>query len=100
MTITAIWNGVIVAQSDDTLTLEGNHYFPPGAVRDGMLTDSETTSTCPWKGTASYFSIQAGGEINEDAAWTYRNPKTRSRGDQGPDRFLARRRDQRQVRTV
>ena len=75
MTVTARWNGAIVAQSDDTLTLEGNHYFPPDAVRDGMLTDSETTSTCPWKGTASYFSIQIGDATNEDAAWTYPDPK-------------------------
>ncbi len=71
----AIWNDVVVAESDRTLVVEGNHYFPPEAVKKELLVPSETTSVCPWKGTASYYSLEVGGQRNEDAAWFYPDPK-------------------------
>jgi len=73
--VKAIWNGETIAESDDTVVVEGNHYFPLDAVRPGALTPSSTTSVCPWKGTAEYYSVQAGGDENRDAAWYYAEPK-------------------------
>ena len=73
--VKAIWNGETIAESDDTVVVEGNHYFPLEAVRPGVLTPSSTTSVCPWKGTAEYYSVQAGGGENRDAAWYYAEPK-------------------------
>jgi uncharacterized protein (DUF427 family) len=72
---TASWNGTVLAESDDTVVVEGNHYFPREAVRDGVLVDSDRTSVCPWKGTASYFSVVVDGQTNADAAWYYPEPK-------------------------
>ena len=72
---TATWNGTIIAESDDTVVVENNHYFPPDSVRPGVLVPSELTSVCPWKGTASYYSVQLDGETNLDAAWYYPEPK-------------------------
>jgi uncharacterized protein (DUF427 family) len=72
---TARWNGVVLAQSDDTVVVEGNHYFPVDAVVDGVLVPSDTHTICPWKGTASYYSVVAGGATNRDAAWYYPDPK-------------------------
>ena len=71
----AIWNGTVIAESDDTVVVEGNHYFPRSAVSEGVLTDSATTSVCPWKGTASYHSVVVDGKTNADAAWYYPEPK-------------------------
>ncbi|MBW6455231.1 MAG: DUF427 domain-containing protein [Trueperaceae bacterium] len=71
----AIWNGHVIAESDATIVVEGNHYFPLAAVDAAVLRPSETTSACPWKGLASYYSIEVGGKTNRDAAWTYRAPK-------------------------
>jgi uncharacterized protein (DUF427 family) len=73
--VKAIWNGETIAESDDTVVVEGNHYFPLDSVRPGVLTPSSTTSVCPWKGTAAYYSVQAGGDENRDAAWYYAEPK-------------------------
>jgi uncharacterized protein (DUF427 family) len=73
--VKAIWNGETIAESDDTVVVEGNHYFPLDSVRPGVLTPSSTTSVCPWKGTAEYYSVQAGGNENRDAAWYYAEPK-------------------------
>lgn len=73
--VKAIWNGETIAESDDTVVVEGNHYFPRNSVRPGVLTPSSTTSVCPWKGTAEYCSVQAGGDENRDAAWFYAEPK-------------------------
>ena len=70
----AIWNGTVVAESDDTVLLEGNHYFPAAAVRPEHVRPSRTTSVCPWKGTASYYDVVAGGAVNADAAWVYPDP--------------------------
>ena len=72
---TATWNGTTIAQSDDTVVVEGNHYFPREAVQDGVLVESSRTSTCPWKGVASYFSVVVDGKTNADAAWYYPEPK-------------------------
>jgi uncharacterized protein (DUF427 family) len=72
---TATWNGTVLAESDDTVVVEGNHYFPRSAVREGVLVDSDTSSVCPWKGTASYFSVVVDGQTNPDAAWYYPDPK-------------------------
>ena len=74
MTITARWNGETLARSDDTLVVEGNHYFPAGDVMRSVLVPSETTSHCGWKGTANYYSINAGCAINTDAAFYYPEP--------------------------
>lgn len=71
----ATWNGEVIAESDDTVVVEGNHYFPLASVRDGVLSESDTTTVCPWKGTASYYSVLVGGEVNTDAAWVYPTPK-------------------------
>jgi uncharacterized protein (DUF427 family) len=73
--VKAVWNGVTIAESDDTVVVEGNHYFPRASVDAALLTDSATTSVCPWKGTASYHNIVAGGATNTNAAWYYPDPK-------------------------
>ncbi|AFZ69683.1 DUF427 domain-containing protein [Deinococcus peraridilitoris] len=70
----AVWNGTTIAQSDETIVVEGNHYFPPEAVKGEYLKDSFTQSTCPWKGRASYYNIEVDGNTNPDAAWYYPNP--------------------------
>jgi uncharacterized protein (DUF427 family) len=72
---TATWNGTVIAQSDDTVVVENNHYFPRASVRDDLVRPSDTTSVCPWKGTASYLSLAVDGETNADAAWFYPEPK-------------------------
>ena len=72
---TASWNGTVLAQSDDTVVVEGNHYFPREAVKDDVLVPSDKTSVCPWKGTARYYSLQVDGQTNPDAAWYYPEPK-------------------------
>ena len=72
---TASWNGSVIASSDDTVVVEGNHYFPRDSVVEGVLVDSTRTSVCPWKGTASYASVVVDGQTNADAAWSYPAPK-------------------------
>ena len=71
----AIWNNSVIAESEDTIVVENNHYFPPGAVQKEFLVSSETHTTCPWKGVASYYSLNVDGKENRDAAWYYPNPK-------------------------
>lgn len=71
----ATWNGITVAESDDIVTVEGNAYFPAAAVAPGVLKPSSLTSTCPWKGTAKYYSLDLGGAVNENAVWYYPDPK-------------------------
>lgn len=71
----AVLNDVVVAESDDTVVVEGNHYLPPDAVNWELLADSSHTSVCPWKGSARYWSVQAGGGRAEDAAWSSPTPK-------------------------
>jgi uncharacterized protein (DUF427 family) len=71
----ARWNGTVIAESDQTVVVEGNHYFPIDSVQQSYLQPSETTSVCPWKGTASYYTLQVDGSENKDAAWYYPAPK-------------------------
>jgi uncharacterized protein (DUF427 family) len=71
----AVWNSTVVADSDDTVVVEGNHYFPADSVRAELFEDSDTHTTCPWKGEASYKTLVVGGERNPDAAWYYPAPK-------------------------
>lgn len=71
----AWWNGVRIAGSDDVVIVENNRYFPLDAVDPGALRPSATTSVCPWKGTANYYTVAAGGAENRDAAWYYSDPK-------------------------
>jgi uncharacterized protein (DUF427 family) len=70
----AVWNGAVLAESDDTIVVEGNHYFPPDSVDRRFLEQSRMRTLCFWKGIASYFTIEVNGERNRDAAWTYRHP--------------------------
>lgn len=71
----AIWNDQIIAESDDIINVEGNSYFPIESVKKEYLQASKTETVCPWKGTASYYSLTVGGAENQDAAWYYANPK-------------------------
>jgi len=71
----AIWNGTVLAESDNVQIVEGNVYFPPDSIKREHFKESDTRSTCPWKGLASYFHIEVKGEVNEDAAWYYPEPK-------------------------
>ncbi len=71
----AVWNGHVVADSDETVVVEGNHYFPPSSVNQDFLRESDAHSTCPWKGEASYYDVVDGDDVNTDAAWYYPNPK-------------------------
>lgn len=75
---TATWNGTTIAQSDETIVVEGNHYFPPQSVDMALLEDSDTRSHCPWKGEASYKTIVVNGERNADAVWYYPAPKEKA----------------------
>ena len=71
----AIWNDKVVAESDDTVVVEGNHYFPRESVDGSCLVESGHTTVCGWKGTANYFSLSVDGQVNENAAWYYAEPK-------------------------
>lgn len=75
---TARWNGEVIARSDRTVMVEGNHYFPLDDVDRAKLTDSPRTSTCFWKGEASYYDVVVDGKVNSAAAWTYRDPKEKA----------------------
>ncbi len=71
----AVWNGQVLAESDETITIEGNQYFPPDAVHRETLVSSDTPYTCPWKGVCTYFTVMVEGEELKDAAFTYEHPK-------------------------
>lgn len=71
----AIFNNKVIAESDETVVVEGNHYFPPNSVHMEFLKESGTTSTCPWKGLASYYTVEVGDKVSTDAAWIYKEPK-------------------------
>jgi uncharacterized protein (DUF427 family) len=71
----ASWENTIIAESNETLVVEGNHYFPPQSIKQDCLTASATHTTCPWKGLASYYNVQVGDKVNQDAAWFYPEPK-------------------------
>jgi uncharacterized protein (DUF427 family) len=67
----AIWNNQLVAESDDTVVVEGNHYFPSQSIKKDFFKESSTHSTCPWKGVANYYTLEVDGQSNQDAAWYY-----------------------------
>jgi len=71
----AIWNDEVIAEADETVVVEGNHYFPLASVNDAFLKPSDTTTVCSWKGTANYYTLSVAGAENPDAAWYYANPK-------------------------
>ena len=71
----AVWNGAVLAESDETIVLEGNHYFPVEALNTEYFTDSTQRSRCPWKGVASYYDVVVNGDTNRGAAWYYADPK-------------------------
>lgn len=71
----AIWNGTVLAESDDLVQVEGNHYFPKESLNAELFKESDTQTICPWKGTASYYNIEVAGQTNIDAAWYYPEPK-------------------------
>ncbi|MGI9584963.1 MAG: DUF427 domain-containing protein [Acidimicrobiia bacterium] len=71
----ATWNGQVIAQSDATIMVEGNHYFPPEAVDPKFLESSTAETFCPWKGSASYYDVVVDGEVAQGAAWYYADPK-------------------------
>lgn len=75
MPVVATWKNCTIARSDDTIMVEGNHYFPYDSVDASVLVPSDTTSECPWKGTAHYYSLAVDGALNPDAAWYYPDPK-------------------------
>jgi uncharacterized protein (DUF427 family) len=75
----AIWNDAILAESDKTIVVEGNHYFPASSIRREFFRESATNTVCPWKGTASYYDVAVGGATNKDAAWFYPTPKPEAR---------------------
>ena len=72
----AIWNGQVLADSNETVVVEGNHYFPPSSLHQQFFKPSATTTVCPWKGTASYYDVVVDGKVNKDAAWLYPEPKS------------------------
>lgn len=67
----AIWNDQVIAESDDTVVVEGNHYFPPSSIKKEFFKETDTHTVCPWKGEASYYSLEVGDQENKDAAWYY-----------------------------
>lgn len=71
----ATWNGKIIAESGETIVVEGNHYFPAEAIKREYLRESQTQTNCPWKGEASYYDVVVDGSVNADAAWYYPQPK-------------------------
>jgi uncharacterized protein (DUF427 family) len=76
----AVWKGVVLAQSGDTVVVEGNHYFPSGSLERQYFKPSGHTSICPWKGTAHYYHVDVDGALNENAAWVYPEPKEAAAG--------------------
>jgi len=79
----AVWNGTVVAESQDTVIVEGNHYFPLTSVNAALLEASTHTSMCPWKGTANYYTLNVNGERNVNAVWYYAEPKEAARQIKG-----------------
>lgn len=79
----AIWNGAVLAESDRCIVVEGNQYFPPDAINKQYFQESSTHTSCPWKGLASYYSIEVDGQVNKDAAWYYPQAKDRAKNIEG-----------------
>ena len=76
--IRAVWNGAVLAEAAETVRLEGNHYFPVSSLRREYFSDSQTTTVCPWKGTAHYYNVTVDGQVNADAAWYYPEPSAKA----------------------
>lgn len=76
--IRAVWNGAVLAESAETVRVEGNHYFPSDSLRGEYFSDSPTTTVCPWKGTAHYYTVTVDGDSNPDAAWYYPEPSAKA----------------------
>jgi len=74
----AVWKGTVIAESEATVVVEGNHYFPADSLKQEFVRESATTSFCPWKGTASYLSLEVDGQTNADAVWYYPTPKEKA----------------------
>jgi uncharacterized protein (DUF427 family) len=74
----AVWNGAVIAESDKTVVVEGNHYFPPDSVQSQFLKPNESHTVCPWKGTANYYDLEVNGQRNAGAAWYYTSPSPRA----------------------
>lgn len=79
----AIWNGQVLAESDDTIIIEGNHYFPSDSINKQYFQESDTNTICPWKGTAVYLDVNIDGNINSDAAWYYPQASQLAKGIEG-----------------
>ncbi len=79
----AIWNGTVIAESDNTEIVENNHYFPPGSIKPDFFRQSAATTVCGWKGTANYYDIVVDGEVNPGAAWFYPDPKPQAENIRG-----------------
>ena len=79
----ATWKGEVLAESEETVVVEGNHYFPAESLRREHFRESETHTVCPWKGTASYYDVLAGGDVNKDAAWYYPEPSDAAKQIEG-----------------
>ena len=79
----AIWNGIVVAESDNTEVVEGNHYFPADSIKDEYFQSSDHTTVCGWKGTANYYDIVVDGQTNKGAAWYYATPKPEAQNIKG-----------------
>ncbi|MBU2900239.1 DUF427 domain-containing protein [Maribacter dokdonensis] len=81
--VKAIWNNTVIAESDATVQVEGNHYFPPSTIKKEYFKTTDTHTSCPWKGVASYYDIEVDGNINKDAAWYYPEVSELAKGIKG-----------------
>ena len=79
----AFWNGTLIAESDETIVVEGNHYFPPNAIKEEYFKESDMQTVCPWKGRASYYTIEVDGNANRDSAWYYPTTKDQAKKIEG-----------------
>lgn len=79
----AVWNGQVIAESDETVVVEGNHYFPRNAIDEKFFNEASATTVCGWKGTANYFDVVVDGQVYEQAAWYYANPKPKAESIKG-----------------
>ncbi len=81
--VKAIWNNTVIAESDATVQVEGNHYFPPSTIKKEYFKTTDTHTSCPWKGVASYYDIEVDGDVNKDAAWYYPEVSDLAKGIKG-----------------
>ncbi|HAI38930.1 MAG TPA: hypothetical protein DCM40_12815 [Maribacter sp.] len=81
--VKAIWNNTVIAESDSMVQVEGNHYFPPSTIKKEYFKTTETHTSCPWKGVASYYDIEVDGDVNKDAAWYYPEVSELAKGIKG-----------------